>query len=290
MREFFWSGWIIKVTYCCICKGDISLHRVVGFCAGQCLRGFTDWGVIQLESPRWSVFLVWRWKGGLAFRWRERGISEVFLYVSLELSPIHSLVKDLIELDYILRFNSKQDPLHGCLLHLSLHLAEVFLDLLPEFVSPFFPKQMLPVVLFEFLSVRILTLIVRLDHISALVLKEEPRLCIVEHLLIHSVLLLAFDQFDNVEVVGQLLLAYLECLMSSLCLWEALGTPAFTAAEEEAERLDESVGLREFESLSVHDQLVQEVKLAFLRRLVDVVVLVFAFDTLFDELFHLLSI
>ena len=63
-----------------------------------------------------------------------------------------------------------------------------------------------------------------------------------------------------------------------------------TAAEEEAERLEESVGRREFEFLSVHDQLVQEVKLAFFRCLVDVVDLALAFDTLFYELFHLLSI
>ena len=107
--------------------------------------------------------------------------------------------------------------MHGRLLHLALHLVEVVLDPLPEIVSRLIAKQLLPVVLVEILSVCILTFIVRLDDISALVLKEETLGCRVEHLLVDSVHLLAFDQIDYVEVVSQLLLSYLECLMPSLC-------------------------------------------------------------------------
>ena len=127
-------------------------------------------------------------------------------------------MQDALKLVMNLRFDPKKDPLHGRILLLALHFFKEVFDPLPEFVSSFITKQLLPVVLLEFLSVCILTLIVRLDHISSLVLKEEPFGCRVEHLLVHSVHLLALDQIDNVEVVSQLLLASFKCLMSPLCL------------------------------------------------------------------------
>ena len=99
--------------------------------------------------------------------------------------------------------------------------------------------------------------------------------------------LLALDQIDDVKVAGQLLLASTERLAAPLGFKEALRASVLTAAEEIAtKKIKYSVRSGEDELFAVHDQLVEEVKLAFLRCFVDVVAL-YAF---LDEIFHFFAL
>ena len=98
--------------------------------------------------------------------------------------------------------------------------------------------------------------------------------------------LLTLDQPDNVQVASQLFLAAFQSLDAPLGLRAALWAPVLATVEEAEKRLYDHVGVSELELLSIHDQLVQEVKLAFLRCLVNVV----TFDSLLHEILHLIGL
>ena len=174
---------------------------------------------------------------------------QAFFKIPLDLLLNH----DSFELAHNLRFDPEQDSLHRRLLLLAFHFVELVLDQSFELSSVFFPQQLLPVVLLPRLSVFIFAFIVRLDHVSPLILQEEPLCRGVEHLLVDSVHLLTFYQSDNVKVASQLFLAPFQSLDAPLGLRETLAAPLLAATEEATKRLYEPVDPRELEHLAIHD-------------------------------------
>ena len=168
--------------------------------------------------------------------------------LSLELLLNH----DSFELAHNLRFDTEQDSLHRRCLLFAFHVVKVVLDQSFELLFVFLTQQLLPIVLLHRLSVFIFAFIVRLDHVSPLVLQEEPLCRGVEHLLVDSVHLLTFYQSDNVKVASQLFLAPFQGLDAPLGLGETLGAPLLAAIEEATKRLYESVDPRELKLLSIH--------------------------------------
>ena len=189
----------------------------------------------------------WLNRGGFGFGF------ESFIQAFFELSLDLLLNHDSFELAHNLCFDTEQDSLHRRLLLLAFHFVEVVLDQSFELSFVFLAQQLLPVVLFPRLSVFIFALIVRLDHVSPLILQEEPLCRGVEHLLVHSVHLLTFYQSDNVKVASQLFLAPFQGLDAPLGLGETLGAPLFAATEEATKRLYEPVDPRELKLLAIHD-------------------------------------
>ena len=86
--------------------------------------------------------------------------------LSLELLLNH----DSFELAHNLRFDTEQDSLHRRCLLFTFHFVKVVLDQSFELLFVFLTQQLLPIVLLHRLSVFIFAFIVRLDHVSPLVL------------------------------------------------------------------------------------------------------------------------
>ena len=134
-------------------------------------------------------------------------------------------------------------------------------------------------------------LAVRLDHVPALVLQEEPLRLIIQRLLVDIVLLLSLDQGDYVQIFRQFSFPVLEESVSLLCRFESLRAPILNqllsaTAEHPTDLMQHSVQKVVLEQCSVHNELVEEVELLLLGLDADVWFL----DAILNEFFHLLLV
>ena len=92
-----------------------------------------------------------------------------------------------------LRLDAEKNPARPLLTLLIRQVFEMLADHVLEFGASLREKQILPLRLLLKLNVLPLAITVRLDHISALILQEEPLRRVVERLLVHVKQLIALD-------------------------------------------------------------------------------------------------